>query len=145
MGIQTPHLSCHRRTYTESAVETPHLRSVPCCCPWYGPYAARMAITPITPVVVPVHSGTSHGGSDIPTPYVVAYAVVALLVWFVVAAAAARRVARDEHRGDGPVPPPDGEQLGMGLVIGACVAIAWPLSAVAGGMWLGIRRFTQGA
>lgn len=104
-----------------------------------------MAITPITPVVVPVHSGRGHGGSDIPTPYVVAYVVVALLVWFGVGVVVALRTARNEHRGDGPAPAPDGEQIGMALVAGACVALVWPLSAVAGGMWLGIRRLTQGA
>lgn len=90
---------------------------------------------------------TSHryhgGGSEIPTPYAVAYLVVALLVWFGVSAAMAIRTARDEHRGDGPAPAPDGEQIVMGLVIGACAALVWPATLIAAAMWWGIRRLTR--
>jgi hypothetical protein len=90
-------------------------------------------IPPPAPVVVPppIHTGGSSG--DVPTPYVIAYIAVALLVWVVVAVAAAL------HESD----KPDGEQIFMGVMLGATAAIMWPLTAIAASVWLLVRRLTR--
>ncbi|MFD8234028.1 hypothetical protein ACFV20_19370 [Streptomyces sp. NPDC059696] len=92
--------------------------------------------------VHPVRS-RSHGSSDVPTEYVIAYITLALIAWIIAAVAVARYEAADEHRGDGPPPPPNKEQLISGVMMGACAAVVWPLSLAAVGVWQLVRRLTQ--
>ena len=92
--------------------------------------------------VHPVRS-RSHGSSDVPTEYVIAYITIALIAWIIVAVAVARYEAADEHRGDGPPPPPDKEQLISGVIMGLAAAIVWPLALAAVGVWQLARRLTQ--
>lgn len=92
-------------------------------------------------VIIPTNS--SHSGDGPPTEYVIAYLVVAVIVWIAVAVAMARHEAADDHRGDGPPPPPDRDQLVSGVMVGAGTAFVWPLAVVAGGVWLLVRHFTR--
>ncbi|UJV42075.1 hypothetical protein [Streptomyces sp. AMCC400023] len=92
-------------------------------------------------VIIPINS--NHSGDDPPAEFAILYAVVAVLVWIVVAVAVARHEAADDHRGDGPPPSPDKEQLISGVLVGAGAAFVWPLAIVAGAVWLLVRRLTQ--
>jgi hypothetical protein len=92
-----------------------------------------------------IHRSRSHGSSDVPTEYVIAYIAVALAVWITVAVYAARHEAATDHRSNGPTPPPDKEQLLSGVTIGALAAIAWPVTAIGAGVWLAVRRLTHPA
>ncbi len=89
------------------------------------------------------HRSNRGSGTEVPGEYVFAYVAVAVIVWAVVAIVTARRTAAREHRGTGPVPPPDGEQMSMSVVAGGLAALAWPLSAVACLIWLTVRHFTH--
>lgn len=92
-------------------------------------------------VIIPSNSG--HSGDDPPAEYVIAYLVVALIVWIVVAVAVTRREAADQHRADESPPVPDKDQLVEGVLAGLAAAVIWPVSLVAVGVWRLVRRLTQ--
>ena len=67
------------------------------------------------------------------TPGVIAYLAVALIVWIAAAVAVAL------HQSD----EPNGEDIVMGVIVGAGLALLWPFSIVAGGIWLLVRHLTR--
>lgn len=85
------------------------------------------------PVIIPTGGGGS--GPDIPTPWAIAYGVVAVLVWMVASFFLSLKFAHDMLS-----PVVDGESIAFGVLVGACVAVVWPASLACGLLWLGIRR-----
>ena len=83
------------------------------------------------PVIVP---SSGHGDSgDIPDSWVIGYALVALVAWFVITVLV---VLFD----DAIVSPvPTGGDIGMAVMVGGAGALMWPFVLAGGVMWLIVR------
>lgn len=87
-------------------------------------------------------SGHSSGTTDVPTPVVVAYFAIAAAAWLVAAVMLARHLAHDEHHGEGPVPPPNADQIATAVGLALMAGTLWPLTLGAVGIWRAVRHLT---
>lgn len=83
--------------------------------------------------VPPPSPSHSDDSVDVPISWIIAYVIIALIVWIATAVAVALYQS-DE---------PNGENITEAVFVSAGLALIWPLTAVGAGVWLLVRHLTQ--